>query len=98
MVKHIVMWKLKEFDAPEERAAAISRIRTGLEALPAIVPGMLSAHVAEGYNPNGYALCLYSKFESREALDAYQPHPEHMKVREFLRTVTTDCAICDWEE
>lgn len=98
MVKHFVMWKLREFGSAQEREEAEARIKTGLEALAGVVPGLRYAQVGKNFNPQGYDLCLYTEFDSREALDAYQVHPEHQKVRAFIHTVITERAVCDWED
>lgn len=97
MVKHFVMWKLRQFDTPAERQAAEERIKSGLEALVGVVPGLRYAQVGKNFNPKGLDLCLYTEFDDKAALDAYQTHPEHMKMREFIHTVIVDRAACDWE-
>lgn len=42
-------------------------------------------------------LCLVSEFESKEALNAYQTNPLHVKVKEFVHKVVTDRAVTDCE-
>lgn len=96
MVKHFVMWKLKESVRPEEREAVIGRIKSGLEGLVGIVPGLVDVHVAAAFD--GFDLCLSTTFESRKDLLIYQNHPEHAKVRTYIHTVIADRAFCDWEE
>lgn len=97
MVKHMVMWKLRTFDTLQEREAAEARIKAGLEALVGVIPGLRYAQVGKNFNPQGYDLCLYTELDSREALEGYQQHPEHLKVRAFIHTVITERAVCDWE-
>ena len=53
MIKHIVLWKLRAFASPEEREAAEKRIKTGLEALVGVVPGLRYAQVGKNFNPQG---------------------------------------------
>ena len=96
MVRHIVMWKLVEFPSAAEKEAAISRIKSGLEALAGVVPGLKEVHVATAFD--GFDLCLSTAFESRSALLIYQNHPEHAKVRTYIHTVIAERAFCDWEE
>ncbi|MCI8624109.1 MAG: Dabb family protein [Provencibacterium sp.] len=97
MIKHMVMWKLRAFDSPAGREEAEQRIKTGLEALVGVVPGLRYAQVGKNFNPQGYDLCLYTELDSREALEGYQVHPEHQKMREFIHTVIVERAVCDWE-
>ena len=34
---------------------------------------------------------------NKEALDGYQVHPEHLKVKEFVHSVITDRCVVDFE-
>ena len=88
MVKHIVMWNIQ--GGPEEgKAAAIDRVKVGFEALRGKIPGLL--HIEIGVDRSGvdYAcdVVLYSEFESRQALNDYADHPEHLRVRRELEGV-----------
>ena len=94
MVTHIVFWKLDTAD-PDKAAA---RIKSGLEALVGVVPGLLTAEVGRGLKPDAeYDLCLVSTFESAEALAAYRTHPEHVKVSDFVHTVIAKRTALDYE-
>jgi hypothetical protein len=42
-------------------------------------------------------ISLYTEFESRKALDAYQIHPLHMPVKEFLPKVRNERRVVDYE-
>ncbi len=92
MVYHVVMWKLKE---NVDKAQASAAMKAQLEALVGKVPGLLQASVGVGFS--GYDVCLYSVLEDRQALEAYQDHPEHVKVKEYIGTVAGGRAACDWE-
>ena len=94
MVKHVILWTLKdEFDA-DEKERIKAGIKEGLESLAGKIPGLLEIHV----NTNGLAsstadLMLDSTFENVEALKNYATHPEHVKVadnkvRPFTKTRT----------
>lgn len=75
MIKHIVMWKLKDpADAP--------RVKAEIDSCRALVPGMLEFEVAirtAGFEGN-CEIVLYSAFENSAALAAYQTHPWHQQV------------------
>jgi predicted RNase H-like nuclease (RuvC/YqgF family) len=43
-----------------------------------------------------YDLALVARFDSREDMEAYQVHPEHQKVVEYIRSVTTDSVAVDY--
>ena len=90
MVKHIVMWNLRQ-DAPTDAA---SQMKEQLEALVGIVPGLVSAQVGRGFN--GFDVALVSELENPEALDIYQEHPAHCKVKAYVHSVVRERACCDF--
>ena len=97
MIRHIVMWNLKEEAEGHDKAYNAARIKKSLEALVGIVPGLISLEVGYNYTPGGYDLCLCSRMESKEALEGYTNHPEHVKVKEFVHKVITDRVVGDYE-
>ena len=58
-------------------------------------PGLSSAQVGLGFN--GFDVGLVCTLDSREALDAYQCHPAHMAVKEYVHTVIAERVCCDFE-
>ena len=76
MVKHIVLYKLKE-DVEKDEAIAI--VADALEPLVGKIPGLnwMEINAAKG----GMDYALYSEFESREALAAYAVHPLHLEAK-----------------
>ena len=72
MVKHIVLYTLKEGVDKDE---AVKLIASVLEPLVGKIPGLLELEVRRAFNGMDYA--LYSVFESREALETYAVHPLH---------------------
>ena len=97
MITHIVMWKLKENAEGGSKLENMVKLETMLEALPAKIGGILKFEVGINFNPDGYDLVLYSVYESIEALDAYQIHPEHLKVRAFVKNITEGRSVVDYE-
>jgi hypothetical protein len=95
MVTHMVFWKLKEDDCKEENARCI---KEGLEALVGVVPGLLEMRVGLNVNGGEYDLALCSRFESAAALHGYETHPEHLRVRAFVKRVVVGRAAVDFEE
>ncbi len=81
---HTVSWKLKE----ENKAQNKQLIKDKLYVLKDIIPGIISLEVYTDTDGTGNCdACLHSVFESVEALKAYDTHPEHEKVREFIRGI-----------
>ncbi|MBQ2785436.1 MAG: Dabb family protein [Oscillospiraceae bacterium] len=85
MVKHIVLYTLKEGVKKEE---AVKIIKDQLEPLVGVIPGLAHMEIRQAYQGVDYA--LYSEFESREALAAYANHPAHLAAKDhfwdFLNT------------
>ena len=96
MVKHIVMWKLKEFAEGADKKANAIKMKKMLEALRGVIPGAYKMEVGINYNPAGYDVVLYSEFNDHDALEGYQIHPEHLRVKEFIHKVISDRAVADY--
>jgi quinol monooxygenase YgiN len=92
MIKHIVMWKLKDpLDAP--------RFQAELATCAQLVPGMLTFEVAIR-TPALDANCdvvLYSEFTDAAALNAYQMHPHHQQISAGLGALRDSRSILDYE-
>ena len=99
MVKHIILWQLKDELQGAEKDAVKKGIKEGLEGLQGVIPGLLEIKV----NTNGLAssnadVMLDSSFESEEALKAYAVHPAHVKVAdEKVRPFTKTRSCLDFE-
>lgn len=99
MIKHIVFWKLNDNVTGQAREQAMGRIKDGFEAMRGVVPGLLRIEVGFNYARGADAadIALYSEFESREALDAYQDHPAHVAMLPVVREVRTERRVVDYE-
>lgn len=89
MIKHIVMWKLKEHAENADKMTNALKMKAMLDACADIVPGILKFEVAVA-QPDleaTYDIVLYSEFTSKEALDAYQEHPQHQALKPFIGAV-----------
>ena len=81
MVKHIILWTLKDTLSDEEKIAVKKGIKEGLEGLKGKIPGLLEIHVeTEGLASSNADLMLDSSFEDEAALKGYAVHPEHVAV------------------
>ncbi len=96
MVKHIILWKLK----PEHNNAEVKNgIKTALEELLGVVPGLLEISVqTESLPSSNVDVMLYSVLESDEALKAYAVHPAHVAAADnFVRPFTETRSCIDFE-
>uniref|UniRef100_A9AB56 Stress responsive alpha-beta barrel domain protein n=1 Tax=Methanococcus maripaludis (strain C6 / ATCC BAA-1332) TaxID=444158 RepID=A9AB56_METM6 len=99
MIKHIVMWKLKENDKDNEKLENVKIIKTNLEALKEVIPEIkyIEVGIDSKKFENNYDVVLVSEFNSFEELDVYQKHPEHLKVGEFVKSVAEIRTAVDYE-
>ena len=100
MVKHIILWKLKEEYTPEQKNEIKAGIKEGLEGLKGKIPGMIEIKVqTEGLASSNMDLMLDVSFESEEALNAYSVHPAHVAVaNEKVRPYTAVRSCLDFNE
>lgn len=98
MLTHIVLWKLHANAAGRTRDenAAIAKAR--LEALAGKIPGLIHIEVGSDVlrSPASADLALYCQLESRDALDVYQDHPEHVAIKGFMAEITADRTVIDY--
>lgn len=90
MVKHVIIWKLKDEYCGVEIAKIKSEIKEGLEGLKGKIPGLLEIQVhTDPLASSNADLILDSTFEDEASLNGYTVHPEHVavamgKVRPFV--------------
>ena len=97
MVKHIILWTLKEEANNDEVKAGI---KEGLESLLGVIPGLLEIKVqTEKFESSTADVMLYSVFESEKALKEYSVHPAHVEVANTkVRPFTQTRSCIDFEE
>lgn len=98
MIKHVVMFKLKDF--PEnEKSEIVKILKSKLEKLPDFIEVIKSFEV--GINvlkqDRAYDFVLVSEFESLETLEIYRVHPKHVEFREFLWKYRDNSVSVDYE-
>lgn len=96
MVKHIILWKLKdEFNTPEVK----NNIKEKLEELKGQIDGLLEIKVQiEKLESSNVDLMLYSEFTNEEALKGYATHEKHVFVADnFVRPFTEARSCIDFE-
>jgi hypothetical protein len=99
MIRHIVMWKLKDHAEGADRAANLVKMKTLLDSCAGLVPGMLgftTAIAQPGFEAT-YDIVLDSSFASMEALDAYQSHPQHVAMKPFIGAIRLERQCMDFE-
>ncbi len=99
MIKHIVMWRLKDSAAGAGKEENAGKLKEALEALEGVIEELKAVEVGINFNPSpaAFDVVLYSEFEDREGLQAYQNHPEHLKIVDFVGEIRSDRAVVDYE-
>ena len=99
MVKHIVMWTLRESAGGRTAADNALEMKSQLEGLRGLVDGMLLLEVGVDFSrtPSSADLALYSEFTDRAALAAYATHPDHIAAGDFIKTVCVDRIVADYD-
>lgn len=99
MVKHVILWTLKEEFSDAEKETIKADIKTGLEGLAGKIPGLLDIHVyTSGLSSSNVDLMLDSSFEDTKALNQYATHPEHVAVADNkVRPYTSTRNCLDYE-
>ena len=95
MVVHIVTFQFKE----ENKQTNIIQAKQMLENLMGAVPTLRSMDVGLNFSKEERAMdmSIITVFESKEGLDAYAVHPEHLKVVDFIKTVVEYSKVVDYE-
>ncbi|ABO35006.1 Stress responsive alpha-beta barrel domain protein [Methanococcus maripaludis C5] len=99
MIKHIVMWKLKDNANANEKLENAKIIKTNLEALKEVIPEIkyIEVGIDSKKFENNYDVVLVSEFGNFEDLDVYQKHPSHLKVGKFVKSVAELRTAVDYE-
>jgi quinol monooxygenase YgiN len=99
MLRHIVMWKLKDHAEGADRATNVAKARALLLACAELEPGTLHFEVGTA-QPGLDCTCdlvLDSTFRDRAALQAYQNHPQHVALKPFMKAVVEARQCMDYD-
>ena len=99
MVKHVILWQLKDELSAEEKSAVKAGIKEGLENLSGKIPGLVDIHVNIDALPSSNAdLMLDTTFVDEAALKGYAVHPAHVAVADGkVRPYTAVRTCLDFE-
>ena len=99
MVKHIVLWAVKDEAAGLSKKQILAEMKSKLEALVPVIKEVKKMEVGFNFleSPAAWDIALYTEFDSKDALNAYQVHPEHVKLKDFIMSVTDKRAVVDYE-
>ena len=94
MIVHIVMFKFNE----ENKDENLLIVKNRLEELVSKIPTLKFIEVGVDFNQSerAFDLSLYSTFDTKDDLKTYAIHPEHLKVVELIKSVTTESKVVDY--
>ena len=100
MVKHIILWTLKDEYTEAQKKEIRAGIKEGLEGLKGQIPGMIDISVRTDYLPTSTVdVMLDTTFEDADALAAYAKNPKHVAVADTrVRPFTANRAWCNKRE
>jgi hypothetical protein len=97
MLRHVLLLKPNTDITPE----AIANVRAALAALVGVIPGLVNFHwganVAAPDRHAGYSFGFSMDFVDRKSLDAYGPHPAHIKAANLVRKHFAPPLVLDFE-
>lgn len=98
MVKHIVLFKLKDEVSAEKKAAVMHQFKEAIEALPAKISVIRKIEVGLNMSPGEtWNIALYSEFDSLEDVKYYATHPDHVAAGKILAETKESRACVDYE-
>ncbi|MCX6228092.1 MAG: Dabb family protein [Bacteroidia bacterium] len=99
MINHVVLFKLKSFETEAQKIEAKDKVIESLLALKNKISEIRHIEVGGHHQleDGSFDICLISHFDSLEGLQAYQIHPEHLKVVDIVRANASDRAVVDFQ-
>lgn len=98
MIKHVVLFQLKDDVDAAEKQQVMEAFKAGILALPEKISRI--RHIEIGFNANpaeSYEVALYSEFDSLADVQTYAVHPEHVAVAQIIKPYVKSRACTDYE-
>jgi|WetSurMetagenome_2_1015567.scaffolds.fasta_scaffold40555_3 hypothetical protein len=100
MIKHMVMWIIREGDTPREKTDRMMEVKSRLMGLKGKIPEIVNMEVHFGLPlapKDNYDVILISDFKSWSDLQTYQSHPAHLEVGAYVKNVKQSRSCIDFE-
>ncbi|MBR5505171.1 MAG: Dabb family protein [Clostridia bacterium] len=99
MIKHVILWTLKDEYSKEQKEKILAEMKEALENLAGQIPGLLDIKVyTKGLPSSNADVMLDSSFISEEALKNYAVHPIHVEAANTkVRPFTASRSCLDFE-
>lgn len=99
MIRHIVMWRLRNRLAEGERFEVTGRLEQNLALLRNSIPGLRQVWIGwnEAESADASDLVLCCEFHSWHALRGYESHPMHDELRTIIGPLRAERRVVDFE-
>lgn len=99
MIKHIVMWRFQENAGGHSKTDNLKAAKEALDTLPSKILKIQDYQVGINFveSDAAYDMVLISAFQSKDDLDAYRAHPDHVAVAQFVKSIVYERATVDYE-
>ena len=100
MIKHVVMWKLKDKAEGHDKKHNLAIAKKKLAGLRGQIGEITSLTVGENFNPSEFAadLVLITSHRDRGALNGYINHAVHREVAAFIGKIVAERRVVDFED
>ncbi len=100
MIRHIVLFKLKDFSSEQERNQSLEDVLINFRSLVGEIPQIRQYIVQPGITDNetSYDVIINSTFDSLEDLKAYQNHPAHLYAVKQNKKWSVSKVVIDYNE
>ena len=98
MVKHIVLFKLKDEVPETDKLVVMNKFKEAIEALPAKISVIRKIEVGLNMNPGeSWHIALYSEFDNLDDVKFYATHPDHVAVGKIIAEAKESRSCVDYE-
>mgnify|MGYP001270420956 CR=1 FL=1 len=99
MIRHIVMFRMKESYSETEKLLHANEIKEKLDALPSKIPVIRQYEVGIDVmrSERSFDVVLTGDFDSLDDLQIYSKHPEHLDVVKIIQQHRDKIAVVDYE-
>ena len=98
MIKHLVLFKLKDIGSEQMKTDKLNEIKTALSDLAGKINELKSIEVGINCNPDeAYDIALTTLFDNMDDLKTYAGHPDHLAAGKIIREVLDSRSCVDYE-
>lgn len=99
MIKHIVLWQLKDSAGGRSKAENANKIKEEISNLKNKIPQIISIEAGINILPasDSFDVVLNAEFANQADLDIYQVHPDHVKFKGFIKDLVSDKRFIDYQ-